>query len=580
MCGIVGIYGVGGLEPMLRAIQHRGPDEEGRIYDRNNTLQLGVQRLSIIDLTTGSQPIKNEDGRLEIIYNGEVFNYLELRQELKRYGHHFRTQTDTEVVLHAYEHWGLDCFSHFIGQWALCISDGQKLLICRDRMGEKPLYYAKGDGWFAFASEIKALHPRFTGGPRIPEEFWVFEAAPEGKTLFENIRELPPACYLIYDCETGDLQVKNYWTIQADEYDNRSEDELAEELRALIEDAVRLRLRSDVPWGVALSGGVDSAAIACIARPDVVFSVRFPLGDKYDEFSYAEAIAKDLGAEHHVLTFGPEMMRKNLGNVVGSLDQPVATASPIADFVLAHAASQRVKVLLGGQGSDECFGGYTRYLVMQAELALKAQPELSNYHSMMRYFWGQELFGPHHERYFKLIRRDYRPAFDRYAERVKPYFNRCLDPISGMGLTDIHLTLPPLITMNDRSSAAYGIENRSPFLDHRLVEFAFRLRPEMKIRGYTTKYLLRKALRGIVPDAVLDRKDKKGLVVPFVPWLVGNDAPLASWRDELLLSLAGRSLSASPVLTTGGRGEFDRRTYIAMTLELWFRRFYPNYRRL
>lgn len=578
MCGIVGVYGAGGLEPMLRAIQHRGPDEEGRYLARNDTLQIGIRRLNIIDLVTGSQPIHNEDGRLHIVYNGEVFNYLELRRELENYGHHFYTQSDTEVVLHAYEQWGLDCFSHFIGQWALCITDDRKLLLCRDRMGEKPLYYAKGDGWFAFASEIKALHPRFTGGPRIPMEFWVFESAPEGETLFENVRELPPASYLIYDCETGDLQIDTYWAIKANEYDNRSEDDLAEELRALIEDAVRLRLRSDVPWGVALSGGVDSAAIACIAKPDVVFSVRFPLGPKFDELSYAEMVAQSIGAEHHVMTPDHETMRETLEGVIWSLDQPVATASPFADFVLAHAASQRVKVLLGGQGSDECFGGYTRYLVMQAELMLKAQPELANYHSMMRYFWGPELFGPPPERYFKLIRRDYRQEFDRLVAQVWNHFDRCLDPISGMGLTDLHLTLPPLITMNDRSAAAFGIENRSPFLDHRLVEFGFRLRPELKIKNFTTKYLLRKALRGIVPDAVLDRQDKKGLVVPFVPWLIGRDAPLNEWCGDLFMSLLRRQLPTLPQLGTKARGEFDRRVYTAMTLELWFRRFYPEAR--
>ena len=587
MCGIVGVHGVDGIEQMLRQVKHRGPDEQGTYYDEKRRVELGVRRLKIIDLNTGSQPIYNEDNSLVIVYNGEIFNYLELRDELIKFGHRFRTQTDTEVIIHAFEQWKLDCFSHFIGQWAFCIYDGRRMFLCRDRMGEKPLYYMKGQSWFAFASEIKALHARFPTAPRIVEEFWAFEKPPEGETMFEGVSELPPASYLVYDCEACKIEkIATYWSIKTDEYDHRPENVLVDELRALLDSAIKLRLRSDVPWGVALSGGLDSSIVACLAKPDIVFSVQFPLGPKFDELRYAEIVAKKIGAEQHVLTLTPNDMREGLSDVIWHLDQPVATASPIADFALSQLASQHVKVLLGGQGSDECFGGYARYLIMKAEMNLLGIPELDNYQSMMRYFWSPEMFSEPYLRYFKLICRksfqhlkttcsDGRVFFSE-AEPVRSFFERCHDPISAMGLTDIHLTLPPLIRMNDRSASAVGIENRSPFLDHRLIEFAFRLPPEMKIKEFRTKYLLRAAMRGIVPDEILDRTDKKGLIVPFGPWLNGKDAPLAAWRDDLIISL-GHRINKPMGAGGNGRGEFDRSLYRDITLELWFRRFFPEF---
>lgn len=573
MCGIAGIVGYGDIAPMLAAIEHRGPDQSGTYI--NLPVQLGIDRLSIIDLKTGDQPIFSADQHHVIVYNGEVFNYRALRAELESLGRSFRTKTDTEVVLNAFLEWGEECVSRFIGQWAFCIYDirDKVLFISRDRMGEKPLYFYHRDSRFLFGSEIKALlTQKIDTAPDICDEFWAFEQPHAGSTLFRNIEELTPGHNLTYEVETDTLIIRQYWRIQEKfEYDNAlSEAALIEELRWLLEDAAKIRMIADVPVGVCLSGGIDSSAIVCLTKPDLTFSCRFPLGDKYDEYRYAELVADHVGCEKIVVTPTAEDLKNRLSDIIYHLDQPVATASPIGDFMVAEKASHHVKVLLGGQGSDEAFGGYARYLLMTIENELPDHyviaPELKSYLSMMRYFWrGNAAY-----RYFQILRRSACLYPEQHAFTVKMLFSRFADPVDACGYTDIHLTLPSLIQMNDRSSSAYGIENRNPFLDHRLIEFGFRLPARFKIRELTTKYLLRKALRGIVPDAVLDRQDKKGLVVPFVPWLSG---PLKEWKDGLVQSLKKRI----DVPANGDRGEFDRRDYTLACLELWFRRFFPEW---
>lgn len=575
MCGIVGYWGCGDIQRMLDTISHRGPDHEGKIkflnLDNDAEIALGIQQLQVIDLKTGKQPIYNEDKKICIVYNGEIFNFQRIRADLHQKGHVFSTASDTEVIIHAYEQWGERCVDHFIGQFAFAIYDQNKkaLFIARDRMGEKPLYYARRNGSFFFASEIKALLTQVDTAPEIGDEFFAFEQASEGATIFRGIHELPRACYMIFDGES--LTFTKYWEIPKEKSSERRPiQDWADEIRDLLVDSVTIRLISDVPLGVALSGGIDSAAIACIAKPEKVFTCNFPLGPHFDELEYASIIARHIGAEHFIVKPTPEDMIIDLPNIIWHLDYPIATASPIGEFSVTREAAKHVKVLLGGQGADELFGSYARYLVLKHEYETGHIPELENYKPMMRHLWAFEMFGDMAFRYFELLRRNSVKSPDRHRQTVKKHFDRFEHIVDSMGYTDIHLTLPSLIQMNDRACAAFGIENRSPFLDHRLVELAFRMPAEYKIVGFETKTVLKRALRGLVPDEILERRDKKGLVVPFNQWI---DGPLASWNSALQASLSRRMRFKG----SATRGEFDRSTYTAICLELWFQRFFPHW---
>lgn len=566
MCGIAGIWGNGSIQPMIDILAHRGPDEEGSYVDGD--VKLGIRRLKVIDLVTGSQPIYNEDKSMVIVFNGEIFNYRDLKSELISFGHEFKTKTDTEVIIHAYEQWGEDCLDRFNGQFAFCIYDGKKLFIARDRMGEKPLYYSFVNRRFLFASEIKAVLTQMDTGPDIDENFWVFDAAVLGRTIFKDIHELQPATCLTFDGKQ--LTRRKYWEIPKEATLDLPEPKLVGMLQDLLEDSVQLRMHADVPVGLFLSGGLDSAGIACLAKPEIVFSCRFDMGEKFDEFHFAKIVADHIKAEQVVVSPTAEDMRRELSNIVWSLDQPIATASSLSEFMLAKAAKSQVKVILGGQGADELFGGYIRYLLMNVENELAAQPELASYHSLAKFFWSPHLFDDPARRYYHLIHRANPVHDDPYFQIVSSFFSRQPALINAMGLTDINLSLPSLITMNDRAAAASGIENRCPFLDHRIVEFAYRLPPEFKLREFRTKYILRKALKGIVPNAIIERRDKKGLVVPFRQWLAG---PLSHWGKNLEAALHRRIV----VPGLSGRGEFDRGLYTRVCLELWFQNFFPNY---
>ena len=359
--------------------------------------------------------------------------------------------------------------------------------------------------------------------------------------------------------------MQRYWSLPEGPLDTRSEEEQAEELRALLEDAVRLRLRSDVPVGLFLSGGLDSSLLAALAKPEKVFTCRVPYGDAYDESVHAEAMAQAIGAEQVSVTLSPEDFRREYPRVIWHLDQPIATTSSAAEFALARIAREHVKVVLGGQGSDEAFGGYVRHVFLAEEQRLAASELLRNYHPMARLFWGADVFSDPADRYYALIKRG--AGADGVAERVRRIFRRGGSLVDKMGATDFALTFPSLILMNDRAAASYGLENRTPFLDHRVVELAFRLPQPAKIRGLTTKAIVRRVARGLVPDSIVDRPDKKGLGVPVDRWLRNELKP---WADELSAGLDRRGISFAP---GADRGDFDRTLFTRVSLELWFRTF-------
>jgi len=562
MCGIAGIWGEGDVAAMTRRLAHRGPDQEG--YHRDGALQLGVRRLSVIDLEGGQQPLATSDGKFRIAYNGELFNYLELKQDLERLGRRFRTRSDTEVVVTAFAEWGPACLERFIGMFAFAIFDGRRLFLARDRLGEKPLFWVAHGGRFLFASEIKALLAEVPAQPNLDQRFAVLEAVLEPETLFKGIFSVEPGSWLTYDGEK--VETGRYWRLPEGPLDSRSEAEQAEELRALLEDAVRLRLRSDVPVGLFLSGGLDSSLLAALARPDKVFTCHLPYGDAYDEHAHAECMARALGTEQITVVLTPEDFQREFPRVIWHLDQPIGTASSAAEFALARVAREHVKVVLGGQGSDEAFGGYVRHVLLAEEERLGRSELIRDYRPLARILWGEAAFSDPAGRYFELLRRGRGPA-DQALARVREIFAREGSLVDHMGAVDFALTFPSLILMNDRAAAAYGLENRTPFLDHRVVEFAFRLPPQAKIQGHTTKAILRRVARGLVPDSIVDRPDKKGLGVPVHRWL---SCELKPWADELADSLARRGVEITPLRD---RGEFDRSLFTKVSLELWFRSF-------
>ena len=572
MCGIAGIWGPGNIEPMVQIMRHRGPDEDGFFPAIDTTFKearfrMGMRRLNVIDLKTGSQPIYNEDKTVAVVYNGEIYNFQQLRSQLKKMGHQFRTQTDTEIIVHAYEQWGTDCVKHFNGMFAFCLYDGKKLFLARDRIGEKPLFYLRRGDKFYFASEIKAILTQVETQPDIRPDFWFYDGTVEDRTLFKGIKQLPPAHRMIFDGKK--IQIDRYWEI-SEKITNHKESYYIEKLRWLLEDSVKLRLISDVPVGLFLSGGLDSAIIGCLAKPERVYTCNFPLGEKYDELKYAKIVAKRMGAKMTIVRPTAQDFREFFPKVIWNLEQPIATASTIAEYLLAREATKKVKVILGGQGADEIFAGYMRYVLINLENQLGNTPGIRNYRDLMRFFWTDKMFHDPADRYYDLIRRT--PAHDApQLRRIKSSFGKFSTVLNQVGYTDMVLSLPHLLTMNDRSASAFGLENRCPFLDHRIVEFAFNLPPEMKIREFRTKYILRQAVRGIVPDEVIDRVDKKGLVVPFNQWLAKD---LKSWTRGLLSSLAKRIT----IPDDGGRGEFDRGLYTRVSLELWFRNFFPDYK--
>ncbi len=564
MCGIAGLWGKGDISAATEILYHRGPDDSGTASP--GPVSLGNRRLKVIDLKTGQQPMTNEDGTLTLVFNGMIFNYRELRKELEG-RHEFRSQSDTEVILHAFEEWGEKCLDRFIGMFAFALWDGKELFLARDRMGEKPLYYAlpRSPLRFAFASEIKSLLTLLDAEPELDDEYGAFETSVGDRTLFRGILTLPPGCYLRYDGRN--VRVRRYWEVPSSDGPYEKEEYYVEKLRWLLEDAVKLRLRSDVPVGVFLSGGLDSSLIACLARPDVVFSCRYPYGERYDEFEHARAVARHVRARQVVIQPTAEDFRADYPRILWHLDQPIATASSIGEFSLARAASQHVKVVLGGQGADECFGGYVRYLLMTAEQDLGNREELRHYLSLARFFWNPGMFGDYPRRYYQLIRRG---GGKREAglETVRDAFSRHVHLVDQIGRTDIEISLPSLITMNDRAAAAWGLENRTPFLDHRIVELAFQIPPELKVRDMEQKVILRKVARGLVPDSVIDRKDKKGLIVPIQLWL---EKDLRGWAEGLLASLKKRPFYQKVPREGASRGEFDRRLYSLLSLELWYR---------
>lgn len=584
MCGIVGIIQneMGKADgELLRKIcgllHHRGPDEEG--YYFSDRVALGMRRLSIIDVQTGQQPIHNEDRSIWVVFNGEIYNYRELRKDLETRGHRFSTASDTECLVHLYEDFGDECVSHLRGMFAFAIWDDRRkrLLLARDRFGIKPLYYFQNADKLAFASEIKCLLALEGFKRQINLDalsgFFTFMYIPGPKTIYEGVYEVPPATIGVWS--NGQLSLKKYWDIKPRPNFNKSEEYFVEGLLHHLREAVTLRLVSEVPLGAFLSGGIDSSAIVALMaqsseRKVKTFTVGFTSEQPgYDERPYAQVVANTFGTDHSECLLSPRV-EEILPRIIRAFDEPFADSSMIPNFLICQAAREWVTVALSGLGGDELFAGYERYRGALLADYYRQVPQGFRYaliDPLIRLIPESQNGGLWGDRLKRFIRGTELGLAERYQRYIAAYndvekselFNGDLlhelekrglsstplamkeaydgfAPLDRMLFTDISTYLPhDLLRMTDRLSMCHGLEVRVPFLDHKLVEFVATIPAGYKLKRWQKKHILIRALDGILPKEILGRR-KQGFSIPLNTWLRG---PL---RDYVHTYLADSAL--------------------------------------
>lgn len=622
MCGICGVFAfqpdvpvdVSVLKQMNDSIRHRGPDDEG--YYQDTQASLAMRRLSIIDLQTGQQPISNETGDIWVVYNGEIYNFKEVRAKLEQHGHKFKTQTDTEVIVHAYEEYGDECVKYLNGMFSIALWDTRKrrFFLARDRVGIKPLYYWAGQDKLVFASELKALilHPETPRQINIEalDIFLTLEYVPAPHTIYENIFKLLPGHTLTI--ENGSVQIRQYWDVPYQPV-SESEAECAEALSSLINEAVKIRLMSDVPLGAFLSGGIDSSTIVGymsqnMSEPVQTFSIGFE-DDTYDEVPYANAVAKHFGTNHHV-----EILRPDIASLVEQLvphhDEPFADTSIIPTYLVSKLARQKVTVVLSGDGGDELFAGYDTYIAEKFDryygrlpgiLRQQVLPRFASWlppqpakkgliNKVKRMVEGGALNSSlQHTRWMmflnaaeknELYRSDLQATLkDNLTENyLGGYFQKAslFDNLAQQQYVDIKSYLADdILTKVDRMSMATSIETRVPLLDYHIIEFAMNLPPHMKLNGSRTKSILRNAVKRLIPDLVLE-KPKQGFSIPMKHWLRTS---LKSMMLDLLSkdSLHHHGYFDHRVVSSwiqehlDGRVNHSHRLWSLMVFEMWRR---------
>ncbi len=602
---------------MNAAIRHRGPDDDGFYFGAG--VGLGMRRLAIIDLAHGQQPIHNQDQTAWIVFNGEIYNYRELRAQLESLGHKFYTDSDTEAIIHAYDQYGTDCPKYLRGMFALAIWDERtrSLFLARDRVGKKPLLYADLNGELVFGSEFSALlqHPGISRDVDYEaiHHYLTFICVPAPLTAYRAIRKLEPGHSLLW--RHGEIKIERYWQLDFSKKLKISEAEAGARVVELLREAVRIRLMSEVPLGAFLSGGIDSSAVVALMAQESseqvkTFSIGFDEQD-FSELHHARRVAEHVGADHHEFIVRPNAM-EILPTLVEHYGEPFADSSAIPSYYVSRETRQYVTVALNGDGGDECFAGYERYAAMRltqryADLpgavregviakVVKALPGFEARPNPLRKakrFVGVASM-PTVERYLRWV-----SAFDeemkqdlysesfrhetatfRTASILEPWFARA----NGAGIVDASLLtdtmtyLPnDLLVKMDIASMAVSLEARSPFLDHHVMEYAASLPENLKLRRLTTKYLLKRVLRKLVPAENLNRR-KMGFGVPIGHWFRGTMQPFL--RETLLSEKAlGRGLfKPEQVLEiidqhVEGRMDHSHRLWSLLMLELWFERF-------
>jgi asparagine synthase (glutamine-hydrolysing) len=623
MCGIAGAVSQTGDDlrfqvlAMMEAQKHRGPDDAG-VWE-GGTCALGHRRLSIIDLSSsGRQPLSNDDQTLWITFNGEIYNFQSLRKELESLGHRFRTRTDTEVIIRAYERWGIDAIKRLRGMFAFAMWDQRKkrLLLARDRVGKKPLFYAYANGCFLFASELQGL----LASPHVPREInisaidsyltWGYVPAPD--TGFQGVFKLPPAHWMSVSLADGEIvtHTERYWSLEYEPKLSMTEDEAAEALREKLTESVRLRMISDVPLGAFLSGGIDSSIVVGLmaghsSKPVKTFSIGFK-ESAYNETDHARRVANRWGTDHHEFIVEPDALAI-LPKLVRHYGEPFADSSAIPTFYVSEMTRASVTVALNGDGGDESFGGYERYLgnrlaqriqsvpgltwssrllsrvlpdsfdpknplrQVRRFLTVAAEPMAKRYGSWMRYFSQEAKIGLYRKE--TLDQLNYHQA-ERWMEESFAE-SESLDPADAAMSVDVRSYLPyDLLVKVDITSMANSLEARSPFLDHDVMEFAARLPATYKLKGRRAKYLLKKAFADLLPPENNTRR-KMGFAVPVGKWFRG---PLRSTLEDALVA-DGSALrdyfepaSIKQMVTEhlDRRVDHSFRLWSLLMLEMWF----------
>src|SRR2546423_1513914 len=624
MCGITGIVRSDGaqidrdlLARMNDAIRHRGPDDDGYYFGEG--VGLAMRRLAIIDLAHGQQPIHNADSTAWIVFNGEIYNYQELRKDLEARGHRFYTDSDTEAIVHAYDEHGTDCPKYLRGMFAFAIWDerAKSLFLARDRVGKKPLLYAQANGQLIFGSEFMALlqHPDVSRNVNYEaiHHYLSFICVPAPLTAYQSISKLQPGHSLLW--KNGEIKLERYWQLDFSNKISISEEEAGERVVDLLRDAVRVRLMSEVQLGAFLSGGIDSSAIVALMAQESSEKVKtFSIGFEEQDFSelhHARRVAEYVGAEHHEFIVRPDAM-EILPTLVEHYGEPFADSSAIPSYYVSRETRKYVTVALNGDGGDECFAGYERYAAMNlaqryADLPGKLRDGLiSNVvaalpgfdarqnplRKVKRFIAAASL--PPVERYFRWISAfDEAGKKDLYSESfrhetanfratsiLEPWFAKANGAgiIDAALLTDTMTYLPnDLLVKMDIASMAVSLEARSPFLDHHLMEFAASLPENLKLRGLKTKYLLKRVLKRLVPQENLTRR-KMGFGVPIGAWFRGSMQPLL--RESLLSERALKrglfkpdAVRALVEQHVAQQVDHSHRLWSLLMLELWFQRF-------
>ncbi len=633
MCGIAGIIDLKGrqverslLERICAKLVHRGPDEEG--YYVNGAAALGQRRLSIIDLSTGRQPMGNEDGSVWVTFNGEIYNFQELRPELERQGHRFATSSDTEVILHAFEQYGARCLSRFRGMFAFGLWDEarKRLFLARDRVGKKPLFYTEAGGQFVFASELQALlqHPGVSKDLDLAaiDEYLTYGYIPAPRTAFRGVFKLPPAHFLTLQI-SGDgagergRKVERYWSLEYQPKFDLDEEEAAGSLLEVLTEAVRLRMIADVPLGALLSGGVDSSVVVALmsqfsSRPVKTFSIGFDDKD-FDELPFARLVARRYETDHHELVVRSNALEA-IPTLVRHYGEPYADSSAIPSYFVAQLTRQHVKVALNGDGGDENFAGYERYWATglaetyrKIPLALRrgvVEPlaalvpnslprksrlgrgkrflQVASQPASLRYRHWVTFFAPEQKRVL------YTPEFQSgldgsegktwLLDQFEALRRDGLHGLDAILALDVRSYLPyDLLVKMDIATMANSLEARSPFLDHKVMEFCARLPSRFKIRGSVQKYLLKEVARDLLPAENLGRR-KMGFGVPVGSWMRGELRPLL--EDVLLSPRVGRRGLLRPDAVNdlvrahvAGAKDGTFRLWALFWLELWLREF-------
>ncbi len=620
ICGKLGFDGHGTVSPaligrMLRTIAHRGPDGEG--IHVSGPVGLGHRRLAIIDLNTGQQPLSNEDGTVWITFNGEIYNYQELRQGLIGRGHIFKTKSDTEVIVHLYEEHGTACVEKLRGMFAFAIWDerNKTLVLARDRVGIKPLYYAHTSRFVIFGSEIKAIlaDPDVDRQilPEMIDRFLTFHYLPGEETLFRGIRKLAPGSYMVV--RDGRVKIHQYWDLHFAPV-QRSVEDAAAELLELLEESVRMHMISDVPVGFLLSGGVDSTAVLGLAvgktdKPLSSYTLGFSANGITDERPYARLAARTYGSEHHELTITAKQFQDFLPDYVWHMEEPVCEPPAIALYYVSRLAKDYVKVLLSGEGGDEAFAGYQNYrsLVWLERLKKALGPLCGTVSSSLQHLnsllslekiarFGPLLQIPFDSYYYSRTSNPLSFFNSRSDWLYSDVFAQCVDAdrsiqflrecqantngystLSKMLYVDTKTWLTDdLLVKADKMTMANSIELRVPLLDHKVLEFAASLPDNHKVRGFTTKYIAKKVLERRVPEPILNRR-KTGFPVPYASWLRTD---MRDWLVDLLMDRKtlergyfNRKAIEFLLSESAASGKYSKEVFCLAVLELWHRIF-------